>query len=225
MGIKRKQNVCNQKAEDLDRHAVYNSEDLVTFLLHLQDKMAELTDDEEYDLPIYTEHKRQGYIFRGHPNYRQDGYWRDWALFDWGQEDGDDEEMPGQIWCFVTLNGLEAEDIIFEGNYLENGTYAVIEHGKWDANEEEVTMSDLFRPIQKEGVRFVKGTGKVKKRKFWLADVSSIAYPICVVPDIGANPPCRYFQVRPRPEWVDLFIEWLRDDPNLDQMSESEDEE
>ena len=55
-------------------------EDIVEFLLDLQDLMEAnlgLGDGEEYELPICTEHKRDGNMFCGHPDYRGGGPWRD----------------------------------------------------------------------------------------------------------------------------------------------------
>ena len=221
MGIKPKGNQRQRSAAELDRTAVYNSDNLVHFLLALQDKMAEVTDDQAYDLPIYTEHKRNGEIFRGHPNYRQDGYWRDWARIDWGEDE--ENELPAQIWCFVTLDGIPLDHVEeYGGVPLENTTYAVVESGQWEADENQVTMSDIFVPIIKEVEKFDKTTGAIKERRFYLADVEAITSPICVIPDIGAKPCHRYLAVKPRDEWVEMFLLWLRDDHNLDVMSVSD---
>jgi hypothetical protein len=219
MGIKRRNNRRNPTAVDLDRTAQYKSEDLVYFLLGLQDLMEEVTNQDDFELPIYTEHKRSGKIFRGHPNYRQGGYWRDWVMIDWGL----DEDLPAQIWCFVTLSGIPHDrDEEYGGVQLENLTYAVVEAATWDEDEEQIKMSDIFTPLIKEVAKFDRRTGKVLKRRFYLADVDAIAAPMNVVPDIGAKPACRYFQVHPRSKWVEQFVDWLRDDPNLDQMSADE---
>ena len=96
--------------------------------------------------------------------------------------------LPCQIWCFVIIDGLpepDSEDadsegagIEYGGIFLENGTYAVVEFAKWDPNPDEVSMSDLFIPMNKV-------VGRDGKRRFYLADVDSIVSPMCVVPDIG----------------------------------------
>ena len=85
-------------------------------------------------------------------------------------------------------------------------------------------MSDIFGPIIKEVVKFDKTTGAIKERQFYLADVEAITSPICVIPDIGAKPCHRYLAVKPRDEWVEMFLLWLRDDHNLDVMSDSDSE-
>ena len=53
--------------------------DVVAFLGRLSNKMIEALDEDpdEYELPIHTEHKRNGITFRGHPNYRGNGPRRD----------------------------------------------------------------------------------------------------------------------------------------------------
>jgi hypothetical protein len=176
-----------------------------------------------YELPICTEHKRNGQIFRGHPDYRGNGPWRDWAIFHWGDPDeGGYGDLPCQIWCFVTVQGLpdsDSEDthddaprVEHGGIFVENGTYAVVEAGKWDPNEDEITMSDLFLPF------FKVRRGANKKRVFYLADVDSIVAPMCVVPDIGCQGGDRYFQVKSRNEWVEEFTSWLEDPHEYDKM-------
>ena len=151
--------------------------------------------------------------------------WRDWALFDWGDPlQGGHGELPGHIQCFVQLDGvdddLDAGRTKFGGIYLENGTYAVIESAKWVTDEKEVTMSDLFVPLQKVVRRVDTRTGRVLERRFFLADVDAIVSPLCVVPNIGAKPSCMYLQVKPRSQWVEEFVEWLRDPASLDDMSD-----
>ena len=89
-------------------------------------------------------------------------------MFDWGDDWG---QLPGEIWCFVQLNGLpEDTSIEFGGVQLANETYAVIESSQWSTADEEVTWSDLFVPFEKE----IKATGRdrvVTKRRFYLAYV------------------------------------------------------
>ena len=209
---------------DLDRALVGYSSDLVEFLLELQDMMEEVVDDEAFVLPIYTEHKRNGEIFRGHPNYRKDGHWRDWALIDWGLGDG--MELPGQIWCFVTLDGVpEGSTLKYGGVFLENVTYAVVESANWSTSEQELAMSDIFKPLKKVVKKVDKETGKVLERKFYLADVDAIAAPMCVIPDFGGKAKTAYFQVKARSAWVEDFVLWLEDEDDDISSSESEDEE
>ena len=59
--------------------------------------------------------------------------------------------------------------------------------------------------------------GTVVNRVFYLADTDAFYDPCCVIPDIGG--PCnRYFVVKPRNEWAELFIRWVDDQHNLDVM-------
>ena len=87
----------------------------------------------------------------------------------------------------------------------------MVESGHWDPDPAEVTMSDLFIPFFKDVPR--------KKRKFYLADVGAIVAPMCVIPDIGCKGRNRYFQVRPRCEWVEELTSWVEDPHELDQMT------
>ena len=38
-------------------------------------------------VPFFTEYKRQGDIFRCHPDYRSEGAWHDWVMIRWAEED------------------------------------------------------------------------------------------------------------------------------------------
>ena len=82
------------------------------------------------ELVVYTEHKRGDSIFRGHPNYNGTGYWRDWALVDWGADEG---VVPVHIWCFLQLPAMPKgrDRMEFGGIYLQEGTYAVVPPRQW----------------------------------------------------------------------------------------------
>ena len=176
-------------------------------------------------VPLYTEHKRNGHIFRSHPNFRGEGPWRDWALFDWGEEYG---TLPCEIWGFVVLNGLPAVGEVqpplqFAGIDLKDGTYALVESSAWSSDQKAIDCSDIFVPLQKEVGR-LDNAGRVTDRAFYLADVEAIVKPLFVLPDIGATPKCKYFQVKPRSAWVADFVAWLEAPHEDDVLSDSEDE-
>ena len=158
-------------------------------------------------------------MFRGHPNFRGTGRpWRDWAIVDWGDEkEGGYGHLPCLIWCFVTLEGLDEK---LDGDQgpkygsinLQDDTYAVVEYGKWDVDKAEICMSDLFVPFHK-----VLGH---KKRRFYLAPVDAIVAPMCVIPDIGCHGRRnKYFQVKPRSQWSEMFKGWLEDPSELDKRT------
>ena len=187
--------------------------DIVSFLFGLQ----EMLSDKGYGnkLKIRGEHKRDGQIFRGHPDYR-DEHWRDWAMFDWGVDDG---TLPGQIWCFVVIDSIpedEDSELFYGGVQLENGTYAVVENGNFVKTVAELKHSDIFLPIKKE-VESKATKNRPWKRKFYLADVEAIHKPCVVVPDIGGREGREFFVVRQRADWVDEFKAWL-DDPSKDDV-------
>ena len=54
--------------------------ELLDFLVELQAKILPHASTDY--LPIYTRHVRDKQIFRGHPNFRGQGPWRDWAVID-----------------------------------------------------------------------------------------------------------------------------------------------
>lgn len=209
--------------------------DVVVFLLELQDKIQALQGHEDQSLAIYTCHRRNGQVFRGHPNFRGKGPWKDWVWIDWGGGYG---RLPGHIWCFVELKGMPSGRHAIEhgGIALKDGVFAIVETAKLDdgssgsshgnekdddssteEEEQDLVKSDLLIPFLKEVELGGGRDGKVTKRMFYLADTEAFLDPCCMIPDLG-GPPNRYFVVRPRNEWAGVFLRWVRDQHNLDVM-------
>ena len=64
-------------------------------------------------------------------------------------------------------------------------------------------------------------------REFFLADTEAIVNPCAVVADIG-GPPDEFFIIEPRTNWVGMFVNWLAQPHNQDEMcviGEDEEEE
>ena len=131
----------------------------------------------------------------------------------WGQ----DGRYPAQIWCFVSLQGLPTgrHGLTYGGTPLRDGVFAVVETATVEANEDLIVKSDLMIPVCKEVD--LDEAGNVTNRTFYLADTEAFEDPCCVVPDLG-GPSNRYFVVKPRNQWADLFIAWLEDPHRLDEM-------
>ena len=49
-----------------------------------------------------TEHKRVPYLFRGHPQFRSQYAWHDWAMIRW---DSTSRPTPAEIVCFFGFDG------------------------------------------------------------------------------------------------------------------------
>ena len=180
-------------------------------------------------LPVFTEHKRGDHIFRGTPNHRGDGPWKDWALIDWGPGYG---VLPSHIWCFVDLIGLPSgrNAIEYGGIKLDDGVHAVVEIATYleedDAKYDDL-QSELFVPLLLE-VEGVNAEGKVTGRKFYLSPVDAITGPCIVIPDIGGRvegTSNAMFQVKPRREWAKEFVTWLKQPNREDVIMESEAED
>ena len=186
--------------------------DVLVFLHQLQDKVAKWIPK----LEVRGEHKRQGLIFRGHPMYRG-GVWRDWVLVDWGG----DEPEPAEVWCFVVLKGLPKlksqkknrrkktkTPTLHHGHCaLEDGVFAVVECANFLPATNNIATSLIFWKLEK--TLGCHGTGVARGRKFFLVDVNAIADPCLVVPDVGSQNGCTYFQVKSRSNWVLAFEDWM----------------
>jgi len=195
------------KSQVKNKAKVLWDDDLIHFLIDIQKEFQQHIGK----LPIATEHKRNGQIFRGHPNYRRGGVWNDWVIVDWGVGHG---QLPCEIWCFVDLTELPAGvSVKVDGVQIRNGVYGVVESSAFLSEEQQVKdggvkNSDLFTAIQKEV--FVDDDGEFENRSFYLADVEAFVEPVVVVPDVGSVDSGRYFMVTPRQEWANIFAEWLK---------------
>lgn len=183
----------------------------IKFLYNLQKLVRPYLNKDSLD--IFTEHTRDGQKFRAAPNFRGKGPWRDWAIIDWGPGWG---RIPGHIWAFVDLAELNSDrpNLQYGGVTVKPGVYAVVESASYDESDDDDEAEEgLLRPILKEVM--LDDEGKVARRMFYLADTEAIAEPCCVVPDIGGLQN-RFFHVRPRREWTDLFIRWVMAPHNND---------
>jgi len=183
--------------------------DLMTFLFELQEKTLPFLPGKHLD--VFTRHTRGKQRYHGHPNYWGRGPWRDWVWVDWGAEG----KFPSHIWCFVDLKGLKMGQcrIIHGGISVKAGTYAVVESSKFSMDD---SADSILMPLLKEADG--DSDGNVQKRYFYLANTDAFIKPCTVIPDIG-GPFNRYFLVRPRNQWKDLFIEWLKDVHKFDDMT------
>ena len=175
------------------------------------------------ELDICCEHKRNGTIFRGHPQFRGTGQWNDWVKLDWVGHG----HLPAEIWCFIDFSTLaDNVSVKYGGVTVKKGVYAVVESSEYvkeDCDGVQVQLgSDLLRVIRKE-IASENEKGEIT-RQLYLADVEAFVDPICVVPDIGADDKLRYFEVLPRKQWSDVFIKWLMA-PYKEEMDELKAEE
>ncbi len=172
-------------------------------------------------LDIRTEHKRNGQIFRGHPNYRSSGQWNDWVLVDWGANG----HTPAEIWCFLDLRDLPKRGIRMNigGCQVKGGVYAVVEHADEPEDVNDQLNLDMFTKINKFVHR--DDDGRMTSRAFYLADVEAFVEAICVVPNVGAARDSEYFMVKARSRWSDDFIKWVKADHRFDDMTEEDDAE
>ena len=190
----------------------WNSE-LVDWLYELQVTIGDVLLD--YKLPICTCHKREGQIFRGHPNYRGLGKWSDWVWVDWGAEG----RLPSHIWCFVEIEGLDRtrRRLKYGGITLQDGVYAVVEVAYLQDIQEEIARSAILVPFMKHVD--LDNDGTAVKRHFYLANTEAFDAPCACIPDVG-GPPNRYFAVKSRQHWSDDFLDWVRMTHEGDEMDE-----
>ena len=107
-----------------------------------------------------------GIVFRSNTNFH--GHvWRDWAVFDWGEEG----HVPCHIMGFVDLRVLPAgfEHTMGGLEHIAPGTYAIVQCAECASDEErlsDITMSKSLKTI-------ITGytNGRVSHMTLWLAPV------------------------------------------------------
>lgn len=198
-------------------------QEVVTFLFGLQNLVINHIPD--LHMKVMTAHKRGTDVFRGHPNFRGEGPWKDWAIVDWGRKEG---ELPSHIWCFVSLSQMPKgrNKLNYGGIDLVDGVYAVVEVAQYDTDAANIAKSDLFTPLLLE-IEGYDEDGDVSGRKFYLANTDAIVGTCCVIPDQG-GPKNAYFQVKNRAAWSAEFVTWLKSphkDDGMEYSDEDSDEE
>ena len=193
--------------------------EVLRFVCELQDKL------EVESLDCFTEHTRDGDTFRGHPNYRGKGPWRDWVWIDFGG----DGMICCHIFFFVVIKEVPPRKkggapLTHGDTVLKPGVYAVVESTKKVSELPDVfRVSELICPLEKE-VDLDSVTGLVRKRKLFLADTEAIEEGACVVPNIG-GPPNQYFCIESRKKWTAFGKEWVRSNSDSSMSDVSSDEE
>ena len=174
-------------------------QDILNFVINLQSAVAQFIPK----LFVHLIYNCNEYIFWVSSNFIKN-VWRDWAVFDWG----DEGQLPCHIMGLVDLLSLPAN---FTFDYvgidgITKGIYAIVETSTCDQDEASQKISELFIPIKKKIGGY---TGNfVSHHIFLLADCKAIVSPITVVPNIGGGQN-EYFEVKPHAKWREDFISWL----------------
>jgi len=178
--------------------SIFVEQEFINFVAHLQNKVEAWCQS----LVVKTSHHRNGYIFCASPSYRGCS-WKDWVVIDWG-----DYKCPCRLWGFVDLSFLPVNNSVNHGGYspILPAVYAIVEHTGVEGSRLH-RHYELFKRIHTE-VRRIR-QNHVVGLKLYLADVEAIVDPAVVVPDIGGAPNS-YLHLRPRGEWDDEFVKWLR---------------
>ena len=188
-----------------DAWKVALEDELVNYAFEMQNDLADLFPV----LPICAEHSRGGQMFCAHPNFMGKGAWRDWVMINW-----DGGPQPAKIWGFVDLScmPLGRRITLTNGKEVQQGVFAIIESADYvemEENAAEVITSDLFTDIVLE-TSMLNAMGEVAVRKYYLVDVETFMDPIVVIPNIGAQPKCKYLLMTPRAQWSEQFVEWIK---------------
>ena len=169
-------------------------------------------DDGAKRISCYTEHKRNGLMFRAHPNYRGTGKWFDFALFQYLDDNGDNYLCPGRIEFFLDLGEVNVDDELALARMERvrdltcrvclsgSGQYAVIRSFKKPPDELRHANRMVSRILQR--AEFDSG--------FYLVNLDQIYEPCFSVEDLGGSDD-EYFILKPKRDWGCFFQESLAD--------------
>jgi hypothetical protein len=176
-------------------------------------------------LTVFTEHHRNGEIFRASP-YFLGHQWRDWCMVRWyNEEEGDDSDgdsdqcedyvdLPFHLMAFVDLRMLGDDEV----DGMAPAIYAIGEsaskRNRRKEHFDEVDLSQLFTPYTKD-IGGKDNNGQVK-RKLYTVDTETITETAILVPDIGHSNVGEFLKLQPRKLWSEQFTDWLETphDPN-----------
>jgi hypothetical protein len=135
---------------------------------------------------VFTDHVRDGMIFRGHPSYRNGAAWNDWVFIKWFSKEVDGEEkydlIEGQIFGFIHL---ERDDFDFDcldlscDLTLDGPGYYVIVHSMIVSAIESFEGSIVGRGLLEKS--------RSGRRPFRLVHVESISDVAFGIPDVGSD--------------------------------------
>jgi len=168
----------------------------------------------------FTEHKRHGEIFRGHPGFAAEKKpWNDCVLIDWGIKVG---RHPALIKCFVDVHETATGTFHFLGETFIEGTFAVCECFTFvDATFDDPEADwDIVLKGEKE---MDNETGLPLLR---IVSVDSFFSPMIGLPDVdedGHVDRNRFMFMRRREQWSRVWSKYIRDIA-ASQEPESEEE-
>jgi hypothetical protein len=148
------------------------------------------------EIPCFTEHKREGIIYHGHPNFRGMGQWHDYAYFKW---DGIDDPLIARIHFFVDLS-LANEECV-----MTNKQRYVIESFYGDPTYYAVTQSSDRSPTDKPN-SVLLSSNRINHTEWYLPPVSAIEGPVyCVFDSLAGEEEDLVTIALPQNQWHTRF--------------------
>ena len=167
-------------------------------------------EDEHVVMPqvrLGTEYKRAGTIFRGHPNYRQDGPWYDWVMLRWARENNQNYTQPAECQAGYGDDASIAKDHL----YAPGQILGFVESQEGDLLEAVVSTCDfkhsrgsVFSTQWQQS--FVHHTGNRKTRRIEIVDVNSIVRHCLMIPTDDSQ--ATYNEIWSRELWSNEFSDY-----------------
>ena len=148
-------------------------------------------------IPCFTEHKSEGVIYHGHPNFRGLGQWHDYAYFNW---EGVPDPLIARIQFFVDLSHANDECVMSDKERY------VIEHFYTEPTYYAVTQSSNRRATDKANSVLLSST-KLDHLEWYLPPVSAIEGPVyCVFDSLAEETEDRLTVATPQHLWHTQFV-------------------
>ena len=162
------------------------------------------------NIEFYTEHTREGVVFRADPNFNNENIpWYDWVKINWGSKRSS-ESVPAKLLIFVDFRTCFCRPFCYGSSTVsEPGVYAIVYSLKNEPNEKAHKISLL--------VDFGKImiSSKNQKPELFIVNVDAIEDTLIAVPYqtnedfVHAN---EWLFMKPRYEWNDILMNHLKDE-------------
>ena len=142
----------------------------------------------EYQIAIKDENNNHDVaLFRACPSFRDTGKWYDWAIINWGDEEG---LLEGRILAFIDIHRAEYEPFDVPAGFGTNVTHNIIKEKKVALIHSTIAGTEKFERKPKRNEQNEFGTVvnrlchfKEMETTYQIISIDNIVQPCCVIPD------------------------------------------
>jgi hypothetical protein len=162
---------------------------------------------------FFTQHNRQGNIFRANPNYKEGNPWYDWVYVDWGES-----KVPAKMMLFLHVEKCEfTKGFQFGYGRIDSfGSYAI---GHTFAFHNVVKAHGISRLCEYGKILSFESPNEEDAPQLWAFCVESIVGPCTAVPynnNVKPVDELEWIILKPKQNWYDIFINFMNESISTD---------